>query len=130
MDEDDYADGKISEQGLCECLLPGTKCALRLDAGGNATPGDLSLYNNGVCNVENFNEDCGWDGGDCVHALDNGTDRNYTLPTLGSENYCAVWSCTQFATSLATYCDGYYSYDWYWRGKFCSFHMSNPSLFL
>lgn len=111
------------ETGLCECVLAGSKCTLHTDEAGDPAPGNLTLYNNGACDVSNYNADCGWDGGDCEGVPlgdgtygDNSTKLDYSLPTIGSDNYCAVWTCEQQETGTSTYCSSYYYY-YSWRDR-------------
>lgn len=76
----------------CTCVTVGSECSKR-----EPVPGNVNLYANNVCNQENNNLQCGWDGGDCktanVTQTVNYTEADYELPGLGSDYYCAVWTC-------------------------------------
>ena len=98
------------EHGTCQCIMAGSKCTLHTDSSKNPAPGNLTRYMNGECDPANYNEDCGWDGGDCEGvAMFNGTVTgaaagvlDYTLPSIGSDNFCSVWTCEQTEQGAST----------------------------
>eukprot|EP00750_Incisomonas_marina_P017865 INCI2539.2.p1 GENE.INCI2539.2~~INCI2539.2.p1 ORF type:complete len:553 (+),score=67.45 INCI2539.2:204-1862(+) len=96
----------LSESGsqVCQCEISRAPCHAM------ESPGNLSLYANGICDAMNFKDNCGWDGGDCDIAF--GLREDLSLP-VGSDYYCAAWSCTKEKTDLTTRCRGSYFYRYY-----------------